>query len=86
MKYDCDGDQKQVSLAAHRRTTKQAVLNAWVRGYVAAVAEFARFQTTPKRVLSFANITRAKAVASGVYESDLRELRGLWAKPAKGRR
>lgn len=77
----CSGDEDEVSLAAHRRTTRQAVSSAWIRGYVTAVAGFAHQKTEATLALAAADITRARAVASGVHAADLRTLRGLWPKP-----
>jgi hypothetical protein len=60
----------------HSDELDRAASDGFVRGYVAAVAEFARCQTEPWRVLAAANITREFAVACGVNPYDMKPLRG----------
>ncbi len=48
----------------------------FVRGYVVAVSNFARYETTPKRELASAGITRELAIEVGVLECDLEPLNG----------
>jgi hypothetical protein len=68
-------------MAQDTQAKRRAERRAFVRGYVAAVAEFARSETTPKRVLASAGINRKVAVQCGVNPVDMTPLRGKWMKP-----
>lgn len=48
----------------------------FIRGYVVAVSNFARCETTPKRELASAGITRELAIEVGVLECDIEPLHG----------